>query len=154
MMAFGENPRLEWKSGSIGSDGDEELVFKNDTASLLEFLPDDITEDTSVLITKIDFGSFDLFGHPLWNDGEGDDLRMRMLERSPCRNSVVFEDEDISKTLIPPQIDDPLAIGPQDILHCPQWHRRKSPAMLGRFDHHFMSPNAVHFVVKPLAFSA
>ena len=112
MMGFGENPCLEWKSGSNGGDRDEVLIFEDDTTSLLKLLPNDITEDTAVFVPKIGFGSLDLLGHPLWDDGKGDDLRVRMFERGPRRNSVVLEDEDISKALILPQIDDPLAIGP------------------------------------------
>jgi hypothetical protein len=117
MMGFGENPCLEWKSGGKRCDGDEELIFDDDTTFLLQLLPNDITEDTPVLVVEIGFGPFDLFSHPLRDDGKGDDLRVRMFERGPRSHSVVFEDEDILKTLIPPQIDDPLTIGPQDIFH-------------------------------------
>jgi hypothetical protein len=117
MMIFRKNPCFKWKSGGKGSDGEEGFIFSDDTVSLLEFLPNDITEDTSVFIVEIGFGSFNLFTHPFRDDGEGDDLRMGMFQRGPCCNPMVFEDEDVSKTLVTPQIDDPLAVGQQDVLY-------------------------------------
>jgi hypothetical protein len=117
IMDFGKNPCLKWKSGGKRGDGEEGLVFADDTAFLLKLLSDDITEDTPVFILKIGFGPFDLFGHPSWNNRKGDDLRVGMLQRGPSRNPLVFEDEDISKSLVTPQIDHPRAVGPEDILY-------------------------------------
>ncbi len=112
MMNFWKNPCLKGKSGGKGSDGDERTIFSDDPVFLLKLLPNDITIDTSVFIGEIVFGSFDLFAHRRGDDGKGDDLRMGMFQRGSRRDAIVFEDEDISKPLVPPQIDDPFTIGP------------------------------------------
>jgi hypothetical protein len=65
---------------------------------------------------KIGFGSHNFFAHPFWDNREGDDLRMGMFQRGPRCDTVVFEDEDMPKARVPPQIDDPLTVGQQDIL--------------------------------------
>jgi hypothetical protein len=55
MMGFGKNPRFKWKPGGKGSEGEKGFVFTDDTDFLLKFLPNDITEDTSIFIIKIRF---------------------------------------------------------------------------------------------------
>jgi hypothetical protein len=117
IMGFGKNPCFKRKSGGKGSDGDEGFVLGDDAMFLLELLSNDIAEDTSVFILKIGFGPCNLFAHSFRDNREGDDLRMGMFQRGPRCDAMVFEDEDISKTLVTPQINDPLAVGQQDILH-------------------------------------
>jgi hypothetical protein len=62
-------------------------------------------------------GSFDLFSHPFGDDRKGDDLGVRMFEGGASRCPVVLEDKDILKPSIPSQIDNPLTVGSEDILH-------------------------------------
>ena len=75
VMGFGKNPCLEWKTGGKGGDGEKGLIFADDPFFLLKLLSDDITEDAPIFILEIDFGPFDLLGHPPWNDRKGNDLR-------------------------------------------------------------------------------
>jgi hypothetical protein len=117
MMSFGKNPCFKRKSRGKGGDGEEGFIFDDDTVFPLELLSDNITEDAAVFIVKIVFGPFDFFNHSFRDDGKGDDLRMGMFQRGPRCDAVVFEDEDISKTPVTPEIDDPLAVGQQDLLH-------------------------------------
>ena len=65
--------------GRQTGDREEGLIFNDKTVSLLKLLADDITEDTTFFILKIIFCPFNLFIHPCWDDGEGDDLRMGMF---------------------------------------------------------------------------
>jgi hypothetical protein len=102
MVGFRKNPGFKWKSGGKGSKGEKGFVFSDDTGSLLEFLPDDITVDTSIFIIKIGFSSFNLFTHSLRDDGKGDNLRMGMFQRGSRRDPMIFKDEDVSKTLVTP----------------------------------------------------
>jgi hypothetical protein len=117
IMGFGKNPCFKWKSGGKGSEGEEGFVLGDDAMFLLELLSNDVTEDTPVFIIKIGLGSLDLFAHSFRDNREGDDLRMGMFQRGPCCDAVVFEDEDISKAMVTPQIDDPLTVGQQNILY-------------------------------------
>ena len=153
VMSFGKNPCLEWKSGGKRGDGDEVLIFDDDTTFLMKLLPNDITENAPILVMEIGSGPFNLFSQPLGDDGKGDDLRVRMFERGPRSQSMVLKDEHILETLISSQIDDPLTIGPQDIFNRFERQRGKGPGMLGRFDDHFVGADPVHLVVNPFAFS-
>ena len=117
MMGFGKDPGFERKPGGEGGDGDERLIFGDNAVFLLKLLSNDIAEDTPVFIMEIRLGSLNLFAQPLRDDGKGDDLRMGMFQGGPCCDAVVFEDKDVSETLVAPKIDDPLAVGQQDILH-------------------------------------
>jgi hypothetical protein len=117
MMGFGKDPGLKRKPGGEGSDGDERFIFGDHAVFLLKFLPNDIAENAPVFIVEIRLGSLNLFAHPPRDDGKGDDLRMGMFQRRPCCDAVVLKDKDISKTLVAPQIDDPIAVGQQDIPH-------------------------------------
>jgi hypothetical protein len=111
MVGFGKDPGFEWKPGSKGGDGDERFIFGDNAVFLLKLLPNNIAEDTPVFIMEICLGSLNLFAHPLRDDGKSDDLRMGMFQRGPCCNAVVFEDKDMSETLVAPEIDDPLTVG-------------------------------------------
>jgi hypothetical protein len=42
---------------------------------------------------------------------------MGMFQRGSRCDSMVFKDENISKALVTPQINDPLAVGQQNILY-------------------------------------
>jgi hypothetical protein len=152
IMGFGKNPCFKGKPGGKGSDGEEGFVLGDDAMFLLELLANDITEDTSVFIVKIGFGSFNLFGHPFRDNGEGDELRMGMFQRGPRCDAVVFEDEDISKARVAPQIDDPLTVGQQDILCTLERQGGQGLFMPRRFDHDFMGTHPIHLIIDPFAF--
>jgi hypothetical protein len=53
IMGFGKDPCFERKSRGKRRDGDEVLIFNDDTSLLMKLLPNDITENTSVLVMKI-----------------------------------------------------------------------------------------------------
>jgi hypothetical protein len=115
IMGFRKNPCLKWKSGGKRGDGKEGLVFNDDAALLLNFLSDDITEDAPVLIIEILFGPIDFFSHSPRDNRKSDELRVGMLQRSPGCDTVIFEDEDISESLVIPQINDPVTVGRQNV---------------------------------------
>jgi hypothetical protein len=76
-----------------------------------------------------------------------------MFKRSPCGDPVVFKDEDISKPLVSPQIDNPLPIGQEDVLYTFYRQGDQGLMMPGHFDDHFMRTNAIHPIVDSLPFS-
>jgi hypothetical protein len=117
IMGFRENPCLKWKSGSKRGDGKEGLILNDETALLLKLLSNDITEDAPVLIIEILFGPIHFFSHSPRDNRKGNELGVGMFQRSASRNAVVFEDEDISKPLIISQIDHPVTVGQQNVLH-------------------------------------
>jgi hypothetical protein len=152
IMGFGKNPRFKWKSGGKGGDGEEGFVFGDDAMFLLELLSNDIAKDTPVFIMKIGFGPFNLFAHSFRDNREGDDLRMGMFQRGPRCDAMVFEDEDVSEARVAPEIDDPLAVGQQDIFCARQRQGGQGHFMPGCFDHDFMGSDSIHLVINPFAF--
>ena len=117
MMGFRKNPGFERETGGEGCDGEERFIFSDNPVFLLKLLPNDVAKDAPILIVEICLGPFNLFAQPPRDDGEGDDLRMRMFQRRPCGHAVVFKYKDVPKTLVSPEIDDPIAVGQKDIPH-------------------------------------
>jgi hypothetical protein len=150
VMLLGKDPRLEGKSRSKSGHRDKALIFADHPDFLLKLLPHDIAKDTSVFVLKIVFGSFDLFTHSSRDDRKGNQLGVGVLKGSSRGHAVVLEDEDISKPLVSFQIEDPLAIGPQNILHGFKGKRGESLLMERCFDDNLVGPNSVHFVKHSL----
>jgi len=117
VVGFGEDPCLKGKPGSERSDGEKILILGDDAVSLMKLLSNNVAKDTPVFVAKVILGPFDLFAHPLWNDGKGDDLGMGMFQRSASSDPMVFKDKDITESLVTPQIDHALAVGPKNVLH-------------------------------------
>jgi hypothetical protein len=153
VMVFGENPCLKGKSRSKRSYRDEGTIFKNKAFFLLNLLADDITKDTPVLIIEIIFCPLDLFCHPPGDDGESDELRVRMLQRSPCCHTVVLEYENISEPLIILEIGNSVSVGCEDMCYPFERHGDQGFIVAGRFNNHFVGPDSVHLVIDPLAFA-
>jgi hypothetical protein len=66
---------------------------------------------------------------------------------------VVFEDEDIPKSRVAPQIDDPFTVSQEDVLCTFEGQDGQGLFMPRRFDQYFMGPNPIHLVIDPFAFS-
>jgi hypothetical protein len=77
---------------------------------------------------------------------------MSMLEGGSRSCAIILKDNHITKPLIPPQIDDPLTVSPEDILDSMEWQRGQGLMVQRGFDHHFMGPDSVHFIKDPLPF--
>src|SRR5205809_853931 len=73
---------------------------------------------------------------------------MGMLEgRAGCR-SVIFEDEYISQPEVFAQIQNPIAIGPKEVLHALLRQRREGLLVIGRLNEDFMRAYSIHAVIK------
>jgi len=78
---------------------------------------------------------------------------MGMFQRGPRCEAMVFEDEDVSEARVAPQVDNPITVGQQDILYTLERQGGQGLFMPRRFDHDFMSTDAIHFIIDPFAFS-
>jgi len=150
VMLLGKDPRLEGETGSKSGHRNEALIFADHSDLLLKLLSDDIAEDASVFIVKIVFGSFDLFTHSSRDDREGNQLGVGVLKGSSRGHAVVLKDEDISKPPVSSQIEDSLAIGPQNILHGFKGKRGEGLLMERCFDDNLVGPHSVHLVKHSL----
>ncbi len=74
-----------------------------------------------------------------------------MSEAGACLNAVILEDQHISKALIPGKVVHPVTVRRQKRLDLLRLEVGDPTLMVGAVDHHFVSADAVHEVVKALA---
>src|SRR5258707_15884381 len=99
-MALGQDPGFKRKTWSKRGQGNKVLVLGNDTAPLFEFLADHIAEDAALFVLVVLLGSLQLFDRLFGDDREGNQLRVRMFERSSGRFAVIFEDQDVLEAFV------------------------------------------------------
>jgi len=147
-MGLGKNPCFKGEPGSKRGNRDESLVLADDAFSLVQLLSDDVTEDTPVFVLEEVLGTLDFLGQSSWNNGEGDDLRVRMFQRGPGRHAVVLEHEHMAKPHIPSQIRDSFTVGPQDVGDGGHGQRGQALLMTRGLDNDLVGPDPVHLVVN------
>ena len=79
---------------------------------------------------------------------------MGVLEGCARGRSVIFEDEHIPQPEVFSQIQNPIAIGPKEVLHALLRQRREGPFMVRRLNDDFMRAHTVHAVIESHAFPA
>jgi hypothetical protein len=151
-MGLGKNPCLKRKPRGKRGDGKEGLIFKDDAALLLEFLSDDITEDTPVLIIEIVL-SPSISSTTLPGRSEGRRVESGNAPEKPCCHAMVLKYENISEPLIILEIGNPVSVGCQDMCDPLERHGGQGFMVAGGFNDHFMGSDSVHLVVDPLAFT-
>ena len=115
LVALGQDPGLEGEARRVGSESNKILVFRDHPHPALGFLADEVAEYTAFLVDKVLLGSLQFLGHVNRNDGQGDHLRMGVLERSAGSFSVVLENQDVLEAAVFLQIEDAVAKGPEHV---------------------------------------
>ena len=80
-MFFGEYPGFEREARGEWGERDEERRLADNERPGLNLLPDNVAEYAAFLQIKVTLAAFDLLLHLDGHDREGDELRMRVLER-------------------------------------------------------------------------
>lgn len=70
-MFFRQYPHLERRTGGKGSQGDEIFILADKAYILLQFLADDITINTTVLVLEIGKGPVELGNNHARENGQG-----------------------------------------------------------------------------------
>ena len=153
VMRLGKDPCFKGKAGCERSDCHKRWVLGDDPAPLLHFLPDDIAEDAPIFVLEVSPAPFDLLVDTRGDDGEGDELRVRMLEGGSRSDPVIFEDQEVSKAPVADEIKDAFPVSPEDIFHRLGRERGKGFIVRGGFNHHLMGSDAVHPVVDSFPLS-
>src|SRR5882724_10633648 len=71
---------------------------------------------------------------------------MGMLERGSSRVAMVLENQDVLEAAVFFQIQNSVAVGPEDILDLFRRKAGEARVVIGGFDNHFMRTDAVHAV--------
>ena len=66
---------------------------------------------------------------------------------------MVLEDEDVAQPAVLLQVQDPLAVRPQNALDFRLGHRSERPIVVRRLDDHFVRADAVHAIEHAVAFA-
>jgi len=152
-MGLGENPGLKRESRGKRGDREKGLVLADDTDFEMKLLPDDVTINTPIFIIEVGLASFNLLSYPLGNNRKGNDLGVRMFQRSARSNAMVLKDHDVPKSNITFQIDDPGSVGQKDIFHSLWGQGDKGLLMARRLNHHLMGADAIHLIIDPVPFA-
>src|SRR5713101_4034880 len=148
-----QNPHLKRKPRRIRGEGDEMLVVADYPYAGVLLLADDVAEDAAFFLVVVVPAAFHLLVDQLRHDGQGNELRVRMLQRGASRFAVILEDQDVAEALVVLQVEHAVAIRPEDILHGPLGKRGERSGVIRRLDDHLVRPDSVHLVEGPFAFS-
>src|SRR2546422_835295 len=150
-VPLGQHPHLERKPRGEGRDGEELGVLPHDPAPVADLLMDDVAVDTAFLILIVFTAAGDLVHHVGRDDGQRDQLRVRVLQRGPGGLAVVLEDQDVAQPAVFPQVQDAVAVCPEDVLKLLLRQARQRRLVIGRFDDHLVGPHPAHAIVEPNA---
>src|ERR1039458_1240394 len=145
-VPLGQDPGFEGETGRVRSDGQEAVAVGNDAHSGLGLLPYDVTKNAALFVYVILLRAFQFLGDILGNNRQRDQLPMGMLQRRPCRYPMVLEDQDVLEATVLLQIDDAVAVGPQDIFNALLRNGGQGSVVVGRFDNDLVRPNPAHLV--------
>src|SRR5258708_536353 len=150
---FREQPHLEREARGVGRDADEVLVFADDALAGIALLADDVAENATLFLVVIMPAVVDLFANAARDDGQSDELRVRMFEGSAGGFSVIFEDKDVTEAFVVFKIEHAVAVSPQNIFDGARLKSGERGHVVGRFDDDFVGADSVHFVEQAFAFA-
>src|ERR1035441_8800043 len=116
-VPLGHDPCFEWKTGRVGSDGQEAVAVGNDAYSGLGLLPEDVAKNAALFVNVILLRAFEFLNDVLGNNGQGDQLPVAMLQGRSRRCPMILEDQDVLEAAVLLQIDDAIAVRPQNVFN-------------------------------------
>src|SRR5262249_30185073 len=108
-------------------------------------------EDAALLHLVIEACAVQLLLHQGRNDGQRDQLRVWMFERSAGGLAIILEQDDAAEALVLLQIIDALLEGPEHFSDLARGHLGERLLVLARLDDDFVRTNAAHLVVHSFA---
>ena len=150
-MPGGQDPSLEGKARGEGGDRHEAVPVDDEPSATAPLLAHDVTPHAALLDVPELGGAGQLLGDHDRDDGERDELRVRMLQRGAGGLAVILEDEDGLEAAILLEIEHALTEGEQDLGDGVGRHRRQGRRVVRALDHHLVSADSRHPVIGPLA---
>ena len=113
-----------------------------------DLMLDDVAVDTAVAELEVAAGAVDFLLNALWNDGQGDELGVGVLEGSTRALAMVLEDEHVAEAGVAGEVVDTIAHGEEQIGDANVRHAGEGVGVLGTFDDDLVGSDAVHVVVE------
>src|SRR5450759_4651654 len=150
-VALGQNPGFKGETRRIGREHGEAVGFADQSHAGGGLVADDVAVDAALLEIVKDLGGVHLFLDALGDDGERDQLGVRMLQRGARGVAMVLEEEDVTEAAVFLEIVDALLEGPEGLFDELLGHVAEGLVVVGPFDDDLMGADAVHLVVHALA---
>ena len=114
---------------------------------------DNVAVDAAFLVLVMRAAAVDLVQHAGRDDGQRNELGVRVLQRRSGRRALVFENQDVAQPTVFPEIQDAVAVSPEDVLEMFLGQARQRRLVIGGLDDHLVGAHAVHPVIDadPLA---
>src|SRR5271165_6234225 len=129
------------------------VVFPDDAFAGVALLADDVAKDAALFFVVVVPTAVHFLAYAAGDDGQGDELGMRMFDRGASGFAVILENQDVAEALIVLEVQHAVAIGPEDVFQRAFGESGQCRGVIGRFDDHLVSAYAIHFVEKTLAFA-
>src|SRR6202521_4699749 len=149
-MLLRQDPSLKRKPRRVRSQGEEVLILGHNAKPRLRLLPDNVAEHATLLIYVVLLGPFQLLDHVDRKNGQCDQLRMRVLQRSPGRLPVILENQDVLKAPVLLQIKNAVAEGPKHTFDSFGRQCCQAGIMIGSFNDDLVRPDPIHPVEQAL----
>jgi hypothetical protein len=153
-MLLGQNPSFEGKTRGIGRKRDEIVILGNNASAAFNFLPDDVAKNATFFINKVLLCAFNFFRHIDGNNGQRNQLAVRVFERSSRGFAMVLKNENVFEAAIFFEVKNTVPEGPQYIFNALGWKRGQAGIMIGRLNNHLVRPNPIHFVEHAIGLTA
>ena len=154
IMVLGHDHDLKRQVRRVWRERDEMLRFVDDAPAVCTLLPDHITQRAAFLVTEIVFGTLQLLQHALGHHRKTNQLRVAVRLRRACLLAVVLEYEHIAQRRMAHEVDQPVAIRPEDLLELPVGRRPPGVIVPRRLNDHLVhtepSGHVVHAFAYPL----
>src|SRR3989338_2038257 len=117
IVAFGINPQLKCRSRGIRSNNYTRIIFVNNTLLDLHFILKNNTMNTLFVFVEKIRSALEATPYVAWNDGYGDDLRVRMRNCCSRFPPVIVKDRNIFDAIVLLKRKVPVLIGAQNQLN-------------------------------------
>src|ERR1700742_2747475 len=116
-MTLGKYPHLKREWRRIRAKRDKVFIFRSHAHASLHLLPDNVAKNAALFVGEVTPRSFQLFHYLLGQNRQGNNLRVRMLQRSAGSFTVIFKDQNVFEAAVLLQVEDAIAKRPEHIFH-------------------------------------
>ena len=150
-VMLGNDPDLEWEAAGEGAKRGEVRRVVDDPLFERELLLDHIAVDAAAAVVE----ELERAGHFLpdrnRNDRRDDQLAVGVLEAGAAGGARVLEEHAVHEAAVALQVDQTVAVDPEDFADILGVKRGHAGVVAGAFDDHFMGADAFHQVVNAIS---
>src|SRR5579884_1423827 len=114
-VSFWHDPCLEREPRGVRRDHLNFIRFQHHPGVGPTLLLQDVAKDAAIAEAEVAFAAVDLLLNALGNDGESDQLRVRVLEGGAGAFAMVLEEQNVSQAMIALEVENAVAKGPKQV---------------------------------------